>query len=235
MASNTLSGAGVSPANTKAQLLHIGTGTAAAGAIRTGDGTATVLELVAGGFKVAGTLEATGTFKSGGLTLTPALGATTEDGIIEPVRVAKVAADVSNATVTLAAVTGLSLPVVANGLYQIDAIIPTQSAATTTGARFQIDGPTGITWLAAKWSQQLVAGLSTGANGQEQNVRAWATPFSPASAPEANQPFLTLLTGMVKISGTAPSAEISISFASEVAASAVMVLAGAILRLTRIS
>jgi hypothetical protein len=46
MSSNTLSGAGVTPANTKTQLLHIGTGNLAAGAVvRLGDGTATPLTI----------------------------------------------------------------------------------------------------------------------------------------------------------------------------------------------
>ena len=50
MASNTLSGAGVTPANTKAQLLHIGTGTLGAGAVvRLGDGTATPLTISSAG------------------------------------------------------------------------------------------------------------------------------------------------------------------------------------------
>lgn len=61
MASNTLSGAGVSPANTKNQLLHIGTGTLGAGAIvRLGDGTATPLTISSAGISVAGTLDVTG-------------------------------------------------------------------------------------------------------------------------------------------------------------------------------
>lgn len=71
MASNTLSGAGVTPANTKNQLLHIGTGTLGAGAVvRLGDGTATPLTISTAGISVAGTLNVTGNATlSGTLTL----------------------------------------------------------------------------------------------------------------------------------------------------------------------
>lgn len=72
MASNSLSGAGVTPANTKAQLLHIGTGNLAAGVVvRLGDGTATTLTLSSTGISVAGTLAVSGNTTIGGaLTLT---------------------------------------------------------------------------------------------------------------------------------------------------------------------
>jgi hypothetical protein len=67
MASNTLSGTGVSPANTKAQLLHIGTGNLAAGAaVRLGDGTATQLTLSSAGAAVAGDISATGGISQAG-------------------------------------------------------------------------------------------------------------------------------------------------------------------------
>lgn len=73
MASNSLSGAGVSPANTKDQLLHIGTGTLGAGAVvRLGNGTATPLTISSGGVSVAGTFGVSGvlTFGSVGNPLT---------------------------------------------------------------------------------------------------------------------------------------------------------------------
>ena len=60
MSSNTLSGAGISPANTKAQLLHIGTGNLAAGAVvKLGDGTSTPLTISAAGISVDGAVAAT--------------------------------------------------------------------------------------------------------------------------------------------------------------------------------
>jgi hypothetical protein len=60
MASNSLSGSGVSPANTKAQLLHIGTGNLAAGAVvRLGDGTATPVTISSAGITVDGAVVAT--------------------------------------------------------------------------------------------------------------------------------------------------------------------------------
>jgi hypothetical protein len=57
MPANNLTGS--SPAATRAQLLHIGTGTPGVAVIRTGDGTATALELVPGGLKINGTLNVT--------------------------------------------------------------------------------------------------------------------------------------------------------------------------------
>ena len=71
MSANNLTGS--SPAATRSQLLHIGTGTAAVATIRLGDGTATVISFVTGGFKVTGTFEATGAVNFGGaLTVTGA-------------------------------------------------------------------------------------------------------------------------------------------------------------------
>jgi len=70
MASNTLSGAGASPANTKAQLLHIGTGNLAAGAvIRLGEGTGTILTLSTAALAVGGNISATGSLTTGGPVL----------------------------------------------------------------------------------------------------------------------------------------------------------------------
>ena len=65
MSANNLTGS--SPAATRAQLLHIGTGSAAVATIRLGDGTATAISFVSGGFKVTGTFEATGAVSFGSL------------------------------------------------------------------------------------------------------------------------------------------------------------------------
>ena len=72
MPANNLTGS--SPAATRAQLLHIGTGTPGVATIRDGAGNATVLEFVSGGFKINGTLNVTGAVTIGGaLTVTGAL------------------------------------------------------------------------------------------------------------------------------------------------------------------
>lgn len=81
MSANNLTGS--SPAATRAQLLHIGTGTAAVATIRLGDGTATVISFVTGGFKVTGTFEATGAVSFGStLTVT---GAATLGSLAAPI------------------------------------------------------------------------------------------------------------------------------------------------------
>jgi hypothetical protein len=223
MASNTLSGAGVTPANTKNQLLHIGTGSIAAGsALRLGDGSLTKLSLHADGIGIDG------------LKLSSQLGATAETGVTLPMRLAVLGADWTNSTVTHTAV-GLSLPVLANGLYEIDALLVTRSAATTTGAQFRLAGPAEFTWLAARWSQLSLAGLAAGTNDYMQNIRAWDVNFAALVSPEANQPFLTVLRGMLKIGASAPTSQVSIQGASEVAASEVRALAGSFLKLTRLA
>ena len=80
MPANNLTGS--SPAATRAQLLHLGTGTTGVAVIRDGAGNATVAEFVSGGFKISGTFEATGAATiTGALTV---VGATSLGALAEP-------------------------------------------------------------------------------------------------------------------------------------------------------
>jgi hypothetical protein len=132
----------------------------------------------------------------------------------------KVAADVvnNNATAnTLADITGLSFPVVAGTLYYFRAVIFYTSAATTTGARFTVNGPASPTHLAFQ--------VRTSNGAAADNLSYNSVYGNPTAAGTTSQ----LLGNMAIVEGfVIPSASgtLQIRFASEIANSAITVKAG---------
>lgn len=120
MASNTLSGAGVSPANTKSQILHIGTGTVTNAIIRLGDGTPTPMRFTATGMAIDGTLEALG------VSICHVLGA-----------------DVVATTNTPVGVSAFGFTPVAGAVYLLQLILVAQSVETATGVQIVASGGSG--------------------------------------------------------------------------------------------
>lgn len=211
MASNTLTSQSISA--TYLQLLHIGTGTAGVGTIRTGDGTATAISFVSGGFKVTGTFEATGNTTIGGtLTVT---GQITALGV--PVYT-RVTSDVVASTTTEVAVSELTFTPVSGAVYEVELAVIAQSVATTTGVRLVNTGGAGTLILAGP--------------GDTDSITATGGTYSAGSSPVANVNFGILLKGVFIASSTAA---LTFSVKSEVASSAVTIKAGSILKITRIS
>lgn len=215
---------GSTPAATRAQLLHIGAGSLAAKSpIRLGDGTPTKLGLSANGVMV------------GDVELIP-MGSTARqqklqdvDGVLHPTLRARLtgATNASNSTVTAASVglTWEDSDDLLAGTYAIRASIICKSAATTTGVRLRLDGPSGQTsTFVGVWAQ----GITT-----LTNVAAWATGFEPTSAPVAATPFLQTFEGFVTLSADALSVP-TLMLYSEVAASNVEVLPGSFVEFTKI-
>ena len=213
MSSNTLSGSGVTPANTKAQLLHIGTGTAGVSTVRTGDGTATALSFVSGGVQVTGTLNVTTNLTVGGtLTVTGAV-----MGINVPV-FARMSADITAATTTQVTLTPLTFTPINGAVYSVELMLIAQSVSTSTGVQIVNSGGSGtlvMTDPASAFSITAVAGT-----------------YAPTSAPIANTNFGILLMGLFTASSTTP---VTFDVKSEVAASAVSIKAGSFLKITRIA
>jgi hypothetical protein len=128
MASNSLTGAGVSPANTKNQLLHIGTGTLAAGVVvRLGDGTATALTLTATGIAV------------------PAL--TLAGVALKPATWQRLTAAVPATDTTPVALPELSFTPEAAAIYAVELLLILTSAATAGAAQITNTGGAGTLYL----------------------------------------------------------------------------------------
>lgn len=211
MAANTLTSNSVS--STYAQLLHIGTGTAGVSTVRTGDGTTTVLSFVSGGAQVTGTFNVTTNLTVGGtMTVT---GQITALGV--PI-FKRLTSDVTASTTTEVAISTFDFVPVSGAVYQVEMDLIGYSAATTTGLRIINTGGAGTLIMAAPDS-----GFS---------ITAIGGAYAPTSSPIATANFGIRLAGIF-----APSTTGTLSFSvySEVAASAVTLKAGSILKITRIS
>lgn len=136
------------------------------------------------------------------------------------------AADVSNNTTTLANVTGLAIALNANSSYAINARVMFQTAATTTGIRLTQTVPAGAT-VVAQWSTPTSLTASTLANQRAVDAGAATTAIDTANAN-------TLATGALLVTTGATAGNLQIRFASEVAASNVVVKAGSHLVATRV-
>lgn len=204
---------GSSPSATRAQLLHIGTGTTGVAVIRDGAGNATVAEFVAGGFKVNGTLNVTGAVTlDGALTVT---GALTALGV--PV-IKRLTSDVTAATTTQVAMTELDFTPVSGAVYLVEMALIATSAATTTGVQIVNTGGAGTLTMAQPDSAF--------------SISAIGGTYAATSAPVATNNFGILLQGIFTASSTAA---LQFQIKSEVASSAVVAKAGSVLQITRIS
>lgn len=211
MPANTLTANSIS--STYTQLLHIGTGTAGAATVRTGDGTTTVLEFVSGGAKINGTFHATGAATLGGtLAVT---GQITGQGI--PM-FRRLTADVTASTTTEVAISAFDFTPVSGAVYHLEMDLIARSVATTTGVRLSNTGGSGSLILA-----EAASGFSLDAIGGT---------YAPTAAPIANSNFGIRLAGVFAPNTTAP---LAFSLYSEIASSAVTLKAGSVLKLTRIS
>lgn len=135
----------------------------------------------------------------------------------------KITADVSNSTVTLADVTGLSFPVAASSDYEFHFLIPFVSVATTTGIAVALNGPASPTLLAVKIEVPISATATVDRHTNAYNTEALGTGVDVASVPR-----LVQIRGVLRNGATAGT--VIARFRSEVAASAVTVKAGAMVR-----
>ena len=140
---------------------------------------------------------------------------------------ARLSADVTNGTVTLADVTGLSVALAANSTYAIEGKVMFQTAATTTGIRLTQTVPTGAT-VVAQWNTPTSLTASTLANQRAADAGAASTAIDTANAN-------TLASGSLLVITGATAGNLQIRFASEVAASNAVVKAGSNLVATKVA
>lgn len=135
----------------------------------------------------------------------------------------KLAADRTNSTVNLADVTGLEFPVAANTDYEFEFLIPFTTAAITTGIALALAGPAGFSLLAYEIRIPLSATTE-----QFAYRSAYASELLTTGIDAANAPRLAVIRGVLKNGANVGS--VIARFRSEVAASAVVVKAGAVVK-----
>ena len=140
---------------------------------------------------------------------------------------ARLAADVTNNTTTLANVSGLAIALAANSTYAIDAKVMFQTAATATGIRLTQSVPAGAT-VVAQWNTPTSLTARTLANQRAADSGAATTGVDVANAN-------TLATASILVITGATAGNLQIRFASEVAASNAVVKAGSNLVATKVA
>ncbi len=136
-------------------------------------------------------------------------------------------ADVTNSTTTLANTTGLLLALAASSTYVLEARVMFQTAATTTGIRLTQTVPAGAT-VVAQWRTPSSLTAITMANQRASDAGAASTAIDTANANTLAAGSLLVVTGVT-------AGNLQIRFASEVAASNVVVKAGSNLVCTKVA
>ena len=155
-------------------------------------------------------------------------------GIISPELIAVLASDATNSTTTPSAIASFGVPLELSATYEFQVMLRVQSAATATGIRTQITGPTSqIDFVCYEYDVILGTALATPSVNRESLV-ALATVSSPATSPVANTDFLVHYRGLLKTTAVTPASDIGISFHSETGASQVTVRSGSFIRFRKI-
>lgn len=133
----------------------------------------------------------------------------------------KLGGDQTNTTVTLADITGLGFPVLANTDYEFEFLVPFTTAATTTGLALALNGPASPTLLAVRITVPISASAVVDRFTNAYNTEALGTAVDAANAPR-----LAVIKGVLRNGANAGS--VIARFRSEVAASAVVAKQGAV-------
>lgn len=135
------------------------------------------------------------------------------------------ASDVANANATpntMQDVTGLSFAVEAGKMYQFEFIIMFSAAATTTGSRWAINGPTSPTYICYSSEYSLTSTTST----RNANVIAYDSPAGASATSGDTASNLAYILGMIQPSA---AGTVIARFASEITVSAITARAGSML------
>lgn len=138
--------------------------------------------------------------------------------------------DVTNADATpntLADVTGLAFPVVANSLYEFEFNIIYTAAATTTGSRWTINGPA-TTYLNYTSEYSLTTTTST----RNALVQAYNSPATANASSAATGNNWALIKGVIRPSA---NGNVIARFASEITVSAIVAKAGSYVKYLKVT
>jgi len=156
-------------------------------------------------------------------------------GVLQPAAQGIITAEVTNSTTTPEPIAALSLPLEANALYEIEAILLAKSAATTTGVQLRLTGPAAQTDYLCYEIMHLITNTLLTTNTRRQYFTAFDSNMANLDAPAAASLFPIFLRGIVKTTGTTPASNLGLSFNSEVGASTVTIAAGSLLRAKRLA
>lgn len=172
--------------------------------------------------------------EDGGCTVFDSLGRikTRSDGLVaaavNTLNTVVLGSDVTNNNAsanTIADVTGLSFAVTAGETYWFEFVIAYTAAATTTGSRWAINGPSSPTGLSYR-SEYTLTATSTTVN----SATAYDTPAA-ANATSLTTGNVATIWGVITPSG---NGTVIARFASEVSSSAIVAKAGSFLRWMRV-
>jgi hypothetical protein len=141
-----------------------------------------------------------------------------KQGESDPQNWIKLAADVSNSTVTMANVTGMSFSAVPNTTYIVDVVGTFQSAAATTGIALALSIPSGSV------SGQAYHPVSATALGSNEQIASGATTGATTGVRVAATNVPIMASYIVAVGATGGT--VQLQFRSEIAASAVTMKAG---------
>jgi hypothetical protein len=127
---------------------------------------------------------------------------------------ARLTADVTSNTTTVANVTGLAIALDANSTYSIEAKVMFQTASTTTGIRLTQAIPTGAT-VVAQWNTPTSLTARTLANQRAANTGAATTAIDAANSN-------SLATGSLLVITAATAGTLQVRFASSSTTNAVV-------------
>lgn len=143
-----------------------------------------------------------------------------------PLTVARLTADVQSILIAQAPVTGLSFPTVANKEYEFDFRLAITSAALATGWQFGLTGPASPTYITATQEYQ-----SSATAWAMSTIQAFGN-FTLVQTAYAIAParILVCIQGIL-VTGTT-GGTVQLTFATEVATSAIVVKRGSTLKVT---
>lgn len=126
---------------------------------------------------------------------------------------------------TIADVTGLSFSVTSGEKYWFKAVIHYTAAATTTGSRWAMNGPSGT------WRYKSEYSLTTTSNTVNEGVAAADSPAGASATSAATGSNIAIIEGFFEATA---NGTVIVRFASEVSSSAIVAKQGSILQWVRV-
>lgn len=143
--------------------------------------------------------------------------------LISPSTVIRLDGDVVNSTTSFADATGLTFTSVPNADYLLEAFLVYTSAATTTGLNLALNGPASPAGVVGEWRVYTSATAAV-----LRQFTAYNTGTASSGVLAAGSAQYAQFTGMLRTGATGGA--VTLRFASEVAASAITLKAGSVLR-----
>ena len=148
--------------------------------------------------------------------------------LVSPSTVIRLDSDVANSTTSFANVTGLTFQTVPNADYLVEGFLVYTSAATTTGINLGIDGPASPAGVIGEW--QTYTNDTTIVNRQ---FRAYNTSPAASAGVVSTAVQYAQFTTMLRTGAAGGPATLRV--ASEIAASAVTIRAGSVIRVQQLA